>query len=189
MKGGERRQRRAGSRLGREHGRGRRGAGRRRLPRRLFSFPDGCRRPNRGHDGERGACAGALHGHERHRGHRDHQHEGAGRGRVPHARGSPPEQHVQARQQRRRERKLPKRVQEGPTQGDRDRMADQLGKAHLPPPSMSSSTCRMRAISAAEAFRSASACITSFMAEPSKARSRRSRTSCRCVCASASRAK
>ena len=76
----------------------------------------------------------------------------------------------------------------GLPEGHRAGLSEQVVDAHRCPASISSSRRRMRAISSDDDFRAASACIMSFIAEPSKARSRRSRTSCRCVCASARRA-
>lgn len=129
--------------------------------------------PHRPHGGSRGLVR--LHlpldGPERHHGQQQHGQEDCGGEQVAHLGRGPPQQEVQARQQGRHGRSLPDEVQQAPAKG-----AD-----HSLPPSSRSSISRIRASSSRDVFRAESACITSLVAEPPKARSNRSRTSRRCV--------
>ena len=111
------------------------------------------------------------HDLEGHHGQQEHEEEGRGREQIADLGRRPPHQEVQARQQGRHGRSLPDEVQQAPAKG-----AD-----HCLPPSSRSSISRMRASSSRDVFRAESACITSLVAEPPKARSSRSRTSWRCV--------
>ena len=72
---------------------------------------------------------------------------------------------------------LPHEVQQRPA-GDLDPISHHASSRF---PSCSASSSRISASSSGDAFFAASACITSLAADPPKARSARSRTSCRCV--------
>ena len=113
-----------------------------------------------------------------------HPEEGGARQRIAQPRRSRAGRGQGGGEEERGQGALPHEVDEGPAEG----VHRGFEASHRFPPSMSSSSRRMRSISAGEARRPERACSTSLAADPPNARSTRSRTSCRCVCASAARA-
>ena len=129
--------------------------------------------------------------------HRQHQRQADGRDHVADVGGAAPKRAERARSEQRRRARPARRTAAAPSRSPA-RPAAEAGAqsrssrtSHLVAARSSISlpldhAANLREL-VGEARLLASACITSFDAEPPNARSSRSRTSCRCVCSSVSR--
>src|SRR5437763_457176 len=100
----------------------------------------------------------------------------------------PPQDAAQQSKQSSREDTLPERMHQCPTQSVGQRLIQHFpNQVHFLPPSNSSSSFRISASSAGVARFTASACITSFRADPENTRSSKCRSTCCWVCSSVRR--